>query len=169
MSSLSNVLPRISKTAQIIWAIAAALALSQVGTAIADDYQFFLNETDSLPNWAFWVDKNHTEPRRGDYFAFVPPANPYYPPSFRFAKQVVGVPGDHVTIRGRDFYINGQFAGTAKTHDQQGTPVQMSAPGTIPAGRYFVVTPHKDSFDSRYAIIGLIDRKMLVGKAYPVL
>ncbi|ADU15402.1 signal peptidase I [Asticcacaulis excentricus] len=167
--SLSNRFPKISRSAKIIWSVAAALAVSQLGGAIASDYQFFLNETDSLPNWAFWVNKNQIAPQRGDYFAFVAPPNPYYPAGFRFAKQVVGVPGDVVEVRGREFWIDGRLVGIAKTHDQAGNPVAMSSPGVIPADKYFVVTPHKDSFDSRYALIGLIDRKTLVGKAYPVL
>ncbi|MFP1132889.1 signal peptidase I [Asticcacaulis sp. W401b] len=164
-----NSVPKFSRPAKIVWCIAAALALSHLGGAIADDHQFFLNETESLPNWAFWVNKNELTPRRGDFFAFVPPPNPYYPAGFRFAKQIVGVPGDVVDVRGLDFFINGRHVGTAKTHDQRGNPVEISAQGTIPDGKYFVVTPHKDSFDSRYALIGLIDRDRLVGKAYPVL
>lgn len=31
----------------------------------------------------------------------------------------------------------------------------LSREGVIPYGRYFVYAPHKDSFDSRYAEIGL--------------
>ncbi|UDF05765.1 S26 family signal peptidase [Asticcacaulis sp. AND118] len=77
--------------------------------------------------------------------------------------------GDEVVVRGRDFYINGRFVGQAKTHDQKGAAVQMSTSGLIPPDKYFVVTPHRDSFDSRYALVGLIDRKALIGKAYPVL
>jgi conjugal transfer pilin signal peptidase TrbI len=169
MPRIGDYLPRISRTAKIVWAIAAALAVSQLGSAVANDYQFFLNETESLPNWAFWVNKNEREPARGDYFAFVPPPNPYYPSGFRFAKEVAGVPGDEVVVRGRDFYINGRFVGQAKTHDQKGAAVQMSTSGLIPPDKYFVVTPHRDSFDSRYALVGLIDRKALIGKAYPVL
>lgn len=167
--SLLSKLPRISRSAKIIWSVAAALAISQLGGAVASDYQFFLNETDSLPNWAFWVNKNELTPQRGDYFAFVAPPNPYYPAGFRFAKQIVGVPGDVVEVHGREFWIGGRLVGIAKTHDQAGNPAVMSAAGEIPEGKYFVATPHKDSFDSRYALIGLIDRKKLVGKAYPVL
>lgn len=166
---LLNRLPKISRPAKIIWCVAAALAVSQLGSAIADDYQFFLNETESLPNWAFWVNKNDVTPQRGEFFAFVPPPNPYYPAGFRFAKQVVGIPGDIVEVRGRAFLINGSPVGIAKTHDQAGNPVEAAAPGRIPEGKYFVVTPHKDSFDSRYALIGLIDQERLVGKAFPVL
>jgi conjugal transfer pilin signal peptidase TrbI len=45
----------------------------------------------------------------------------------------------------------------------------MSEPGVIPPGHYFMTTPHKDSLDSRYKMIGLIDTKRLVGRVTPVM
>jgi signal peptidase I len=35
----------------------------------------------------------------------------------------------------------------------------------IPSGKFFSYTPHKDSFDSRYQEIGLIDEKDIIGTA----
>lgn len=152
-----------------LWAILGAIVLSNLGAVIGRSYQFSLNETDSLPNWAFLIDRTRLQPVRGDYYAFVPPLNPYYPGGFRFTKQVVGVPGDVVTIQGREFFINGRSVGTAKPADKAGHPAVMSGPGVIPPGHYFMVTPSKDSLDSRYALIGLIDASRLVGRAYPVM
>jgi conjugal transfer pilin signal peptidase TrbI len=126
-------------------------------------------ETESLPNWAFMIDRHKLEPKRGDYFAFVAPPNRYYPPGFRFTKQVVGVPGDLVTVEGRTFSINGKRVGIAKTADKEGRPVEAAPPGIIPAGHYFVITPSPDSLDSRYRIIGLIPKSRLVGQAFPVM
>lgn len=37
--------------------------------------------------------------------------------------------------------------------------------GKIPAHKFFAYTPHKDSFDSRYQEIGLIDEKDIIGTA----
>jgi conjugal transfer pilin signal peptidase TrbI len=31
-----------------------------------------INTTQSLPNWAFWIDK-HRVPQRGDFVVFAPP------------------------------------------------------------------------------------------------
>lgn len=157
------------KVALIAWSLVVAVVLSGLGFSIGRDYQFGLNETESLPNWGFLVNKTIKVPHRGDYFAFVAPPNPYYPAGQVFTKHVVGVPGDVVTVKGRDFYVNGVFIGTAKTHSKTGAVAVMSDPGVIPAGHYFMNTPHPDSLDSRYKMIGLIGTERLVGKAEPVM
>ena len=154
----------------IIAITAVAVLISGVGTALSSRWGFALNETESLPNWAFAVDKADRAPKRGEYFVFVARANPYYPAGMQFTKKVVGVPGDIVTVTAsRDFFINGQFVGHAKERSKRGDIAVMSDPGVIPAGHYFVVTPHPDSLDSRYKMIGLIDHSRLVGKASPVM
>ena len=153
----------------LLWGAIFTLTLSGIGTAVGEQYQFALNETESLPNWAFMIDRHKLEPKRGDYFAFVAPPNRYYPAGFRFTKQVVGVPGDFVTVEGRTFSINGKRVGIAKTADKEGRPVEAALPGIIPAGHYFVTTPSPDSLDSRYRIIGLIPKSRLVGQAFPVM
>lgn len=153
----------------LLWGAVLTLGLSGIGSVIGEQYQFALNETESLPNWAFMIDRHKLEPKRGDFFAFVAPPNRYYPAGFRFTKQVVGVPGDVVTIKDRQFSINGKPVGIAKTADKEGRMVEMAAPGVIPEGRYFVSTPSPDSLDSRYRIIGLIPKARLVGQAFPVM
>lgn len=153
----------------LLWGLVLTIALSGIGTAVGEHYQFALNETDSLPNWAFLIDRHQLDPRRGQYFAFVAPPNHYYPAGFRFTKQVIGVPGDVVAVEGRRFLVNGRSAGMAKAADREGRPVEMSAPGIIPQGFYFVSTPSPDSLDSRYRVIGLIPKSRLVGRAFPVM
>ena len=39
----------------------------------------------------------------------------------------------------------------------------------IPRGCYFVATPNKDSFDSRYAVIGWICRPRVIGVGEAIL
>ncbi len=160
---------RLKRAGLVLWALVATALVSRLGTAIGERYQLSLNETDSLPNWAFVIDKSQKSPTRGDYYAFVAPANPYYPAGFRFTKHVVGVPGDVVTVNGRSFFINGHYVGDAKTADKEGRPAVPSSPGIIPAGHFFMVTPSRDSLDSRYSLIGLIATNRLVGRAYPVM
>ncbi len=41
----------------------------------------------------------------------------------------------------------------------------MVSAGTIPPHKFFAYTPHKDSFDSRYNDLGLIDAKDIIGTA----
>lgn len=167
----SSLKPKLTKrkAGLILWAVVATAVLSNLGVAIGNRYQLALNETDSLPNWAFFIDKSNTTPVRDQFFEFVAPSNPYYPDGFRFTKHVVGVPGDVVTVKGREFFINGRSVGIAKPTDKAGHPAAMSQPGTIPPGHYFMVTPSTDSLDSRYAMIGLINTSRLVGRAYPVM
>lgn len=132
-------------------------------------YKFGINQTDSLPNWAFVTDLKDQAPDRGEYVAFLPPPNRFYPADMAFVKIVAGVPGDVVERRGRSFYVAGRFVGDAKTHSQDGEPMAPNSTGVIPKGRYFLVTPSKDSLDSRYAVIGLIDRSRIYGVSRPVL
>ena len=148
--------------------LAVVLAWQGVSSLTAR-YHFGINETESLPNWAFITDRQVRRHHRGQLVAFVAPDNRFYPHGSQFVKIVAGVPGDRVEARGRDFYINGKFVGTAKTHSRDGAPVEMGPTGTIPAGRYFVVTSHKDSLDSRYQVIGWIGQERIIGTARAVL
>lgn len=95
----------------------AALALLAVGgtayVALADwsgGHVFLVNQSTSLPNWAFLVDRHRT-PGRGEHVFFDPPASPLLERHFGrahqpFGKIVYGVAGDEVTRRGRLFLVN---------------------------------------------------------------
>src|SRR3546814_6721237 len=61
------------------------------------------------------------------------------------------VGGDVVTRTGRTFLVNGRPVVIAKERSRLGEPLALGPTGTIPPGCYFVGTPHKDGFDSRYA------------------
>lgn len=152
--------------------LSALLALILLGRGAADTaarWRFSINMTDSLPNWAFVVDLRDRRPDRGELVAFAPPPNRWFAPGAVFTKQVAGVPGDAVERHGRDFYVAGRFVGQAKPVSKDGTPTSLGPVGTIPPGRYFVVTGHPDSLDSRYAEIGWIDTSRILGVARPVL
>lgn len=84
-------------------------------------------------------------------------------------KIVRGVPGDVVTWHDRDVYINGEYVGTAKARSLQGAPLARGPAGVIPPGHYFLWTPHKDSYDSRYADIGWVPVEAIRGRAHPLL
>ncbi|MEM6415607.1 MAG: S26 family signal peptidase [Pseudomonadota bacterium] len=126
-----------------------------------------INWTQSLSHWAFIVDKN-AEPVIGDYVDFYPPENPYYQ-NINFVKLIVAGPGDEVVCRGRAFLVDGAVVAIAKTHSQAGDPLVQGPCGTVPAGHYFVIAPHKDSFDSRYKEIGHVAQTRVRGVARPIL
>lgn len=138
-------------------------------TGLASTYRLSINETESLPNWAFWINQRERTPKRGQIAAFVPPPNPYYPRGTIFCKVVYGVPGDLVTRVGRDYFVAGKFVGHAKEASQTGRLAALGPTGILPPGHYFVGTGHKDGYDSRYADIGWVPQSHIVGTAAPVL
>lgn len=127
--------------------------------------------TDSLPQRVFWVVKNQrnlADFRQGDYVYFNWQGG-IYPKGTPFTKMIVGLPGDTVVREGRDFFVNGKFAGTAKTRSRQGEPLEVNRfSGRIPPNYFWVYAPHRDSLDSRYEITGLIHSGQIMGKAHPV-
>lgn len=124
--------------------------------------------TDSLPQKTFLILKQSRSFQRGDYVSFKWHGGGPYPKELPFTKIIKGVPGDVVTVQGREFLINGVPVATAKEFSKKGQPLQLGPTGVIPPGHYFVWTPHKDSLDSRYALTGWIKDAQVMGKAIPL-
>jgi conjugal transfer pilin signal peptidase TrbI len=141
--------------------LAALLVLSHF-------FALSFNFTDSLPDRAFVVIKNDKEPQRGHYVQFLHPGGGPFPAGAPFVKIVLGVPGDVVTSSAGRFYVNGEFVGEAKKYSKSGMPLKPGPVGVIPAGFYFVQTPHPDSFDSRYDGTGWVHGSRIVGRAVPL-
>lgn len=117
-------------------------------------------------------------PRRGDVVTFVPPHRDEL-----FVKRIVAIPGDRVSIRGQEIFINGQRLPVA--FDRSTVPtigetrsgnrthlVQLSGTGTqpvipnefvVPEARYFVLGDHRDnSADSRFW--GYVEEDRIMGR-----
>lgn len=160
-----------------LWAL---LGVALVGVAAysgiadwRDSHVLLINTTDSLPNWAFIVRRNQT-PGRGNYMFFDPPWSALVRRHFgakprMFGKIVYGMPGDVVGHRGALVTINGRPVAHMKALTKSGEPLTPGAVGTIPSGCYFAGSPHRDGFDSRYAEIGFVCRRQIVGVGEPVL
>ncbi|MGF7151641.1 conjugal transfer pilin signal peptidase TrbI [Sphingomonas zeicaulis] len=138
-----------------------------------NDHLFLINATDSLPNWAFVINR-HEAPARGRYIFFDPPHVPlvishFGPRPKMFGKIVYGMPGDIVAHRGADVIVAGKRVARMKPLTRKGETLTPGATGTIPQGCYYVGTPHKDGFDSRYAEIGFVCRRQVIGVGVPVL
>lgn len=154
---------------RLIW-LAAFIALAMgVKAAVTWERSWYVsfNWTHSLPFWAFYVDET-ARPEIGDYVDFWPPDNPYYE-GISFVKRIAAGPGDEVTCIGRDFYVRDELIARAKPTSQAGKPLAQGPCGVVPEGHYFVVTPDKDSFDSRYEVIGYVSRNRVRGVAMPLL
>ena len=134
-----------------------------------------INVTQSLPDHVFLTVKGwKADIRRGDYIAFRWQGGGPFPKGFHFVKIVAGIPGDVISVdeargfwrRAADDSVTGQFLGMAKTHSLKGEPLATGPVGTIPPGYYYVMAPHKDSLDSRYALTGWVREEAIIGKCF---
>ena len=158
----------------VLWAGlgATVLALSALA-GFSRTHALMINASPSLPYWAIWLERGKA-PERGDIILFDPPASPLLKKHFGkvpqpFGKRVTGMPGDIVTVRGRTFFVNGRAVATAKPASRFGELLALGPTGTVPPGCYFVTTEHKDGFDSRYAAIGWICARRILGTGRPIL
>lgn len=150
-------------------ALLGAAGLSDFARAHA----LLVNASPSLPCWAIWLTRG-AEPGKGDLVLFVPPRSDLLQLHFGkeprlFGKRVLGTPGQHVTREGRQFFVDGVPVALAKPMTRTGEPLALGPTGTIPKGCYFVGSPHKDGFDSRYAAIGWICRPRILGTGRAIL
>lgn len=83
-------------------------------------------------------------------------------------KQVAGVAGDHLQIRGETVLINGKpvVQGLALARLYHATPQELQRDEVIPAGKLFVIGTHPHSDDSRYW--GYLDVASVDGRALKI-
>ncbi len=124
-----------------------------------------LNSSTSLPDRLFLIHKGEL-PAHGQYVAFRWAGGGPYPAGVTFVKILAGMPGDTISRGERDFFVNGDFVGTAKTQSHRGVPLAIGPTGELPPGRYYVRAPHPDSLDSRYQLTGWVADSQIIGRAY---
>ena len=104
------------------------------------------------------------EPALGDVVLFDPPEG--IGASVPYLKAIRGLPGASVKVWGDGAVsVDGLVLGIAKTEARDGRTLEAVAPGTVPAGHYFLHGPHSDSHDSRYAEIGFVPRERIRARA----
>lgn len=126
------------------------------------------------------------DPQRGDVIVFRLPRDP----ATNYIKRLVGLPGDHVVVRGQNLYINGErvkvdMNGTYHGHGHDGAQLATEHLGkvdhqvlylpdrytrdydeVVPAGHYFFMGDNRDnSRDSRFPEVWFVPERNLVGKA----
>jgi len=128
-------------------------------------------------------------PQRGDIAVFRYPRDPSTP----YIKRIVGLPGDHITYKNKQLYINGElmeqrtlerYQGNGASAGMNGAILRLedlmgikhrilvdpSRPATmvdrvVPAGHYFAMGDNRDhSSDSRFW--GFVPDDNLVGEAF---
>ncbi|MET0534362.1 MAG: signal peptidase I [Steroidobacter sp.] len=126
------------------------------------------------------------QPQRGDVIVFRLPRDP----ATNYIKRLVGLPGDHIVVRGQNLYINGErvkvdMVGIYEGHGHDGAQLATEHLGAIdhqvlylpdrytrdydevvPEGHYFFMGDNRDnSRDSRFPEVWFVPERNLVGKA----
>lgn len=104
------------------------------------------------------------EPKRGDVVVFASPPDE----SEEFIKRIVGLPGERISIRGGQIYINGQPLKESyleNIYTQAGPFLGEGQEIIIPEGQYFVMGDNRShSYDSR--AWGPVDQSKITGRAW---
>lgn len=164
--SFTPILLKHFKSHAITWAL-----LVCVYSVIQMNYRFAINQTPSLPYSLFLIclDKNI---EKGGLIAFRWHNGAPYPDGYTFIKRLVAGPGDTVIKKGRDFKIGNRILiGKARGLSQKELyPNDELRDGvnTIQLNKYFVAGEHEYSLDSRYNLLGLVNKKDVIGRAYPI-
>lgn len=132
--------------------------------ALSQKVAFRLNITHSLPGKVYVGIRGPVRPKVGDIVAFTHPM--FAAP---IAKVVVGVAGHYVDVVGTHVFVNGVHRGDLLTHStRSGKPLIPITSCKIPEGYVYVWAPHPQSFDSRYALVGLVTVERIEEKLWRV-
>ena len=126
------------------------------------------------------------EPERGDVMVFRNPEDN----RTNYIKRVIGIPGDTVTLLGKELYVNGELVeqqllaampadnpqeliyeeslgGATYRIQKESGPSSIRAEWKVPADSYFMLGDNRDrSRDSRY--IGVVPANNIVGQAFAI-
>ena len=141
--------------------------------AFSKSHAFLINASPSLPNWAFWLDKK-TPIARGSLIFSEPSKSELVESHFgkepqMFGKRVLGMPGDVVRHEGNQVFINGTLVATRLEKTSLGIALSQGPQGVIPEGCFYAGTDHPRGLDSRYAEIGFVCSKQIMGSGRAIL
>jgi len=153
--------------------LALFLLLLQVFSDWRDRHAFMINLSDSLPNFALWINLGE-QPQKGEVIVFEPPDTKMLKTHFDdpvppFGKRTLGVAGDVVSHKGQNVMINGALVARMKPRTRLGFALTKGPTGVIPEGCFYAGTSHPDGFDSRYGEIGFVCRDKVIGRGVTIL
>ena len=154
------------KRNKIIVGILIVFLLGICAWIMPTKYEIVRNYSESLPYHFVIVKKGVLPSKKDQIFVFYVRDNPLLKVAkIKFIKLAGGLPGDVIDVHKKEIFINKNSIGLIKPYSKKGEPLNAVASGKIPQGKFFAYTPHKDSFDSRYKEIGLINEKDIIGVA----
>ena len=116
--------------------------------------------TNSLSKRIFWAVNDDHQARSiktGMYITFDQHVPRPVSRVVTFIKKAGCSSGEHLKVEAGSYYCNGKYLGHAKTKSLRGDPLTpFIYNGEIPAGMFFALGDHPDSYDSRY--VGFISR-----------
>lgn len=124
---------------------------------------FIRNASESLPFSYFFGYKLEEEPKRGMYVSFEHPKS-----DILLVKRIAGLPGDCISIRDMQIFINEVPYGHIQSNSPSGMLLSPIEAGEIPKGYVYVTGLHPSSFDSRYAEFGLVPISQLKKQLWPL-
>jgi conjugal transfer pilin signal peptidase TrbI len=139
--------------------------------AVHANYRLAFNESPSLPYKIMVIHLNEAV-ETGGFISFRWHSGFPFPDGSTFTKRLLASPGESVTKSGRDFMVGdrnllGKEIGLSKKklfpNDQL-----KEGKNIIPPDKYFVAGDHEYSLDSRYDLLGLVDKKDVIGRTYPI-
>jgi len=156
--------------------LTAIIVAGFLGACKALSYKIMFQITPSLPKGAYWIDHSDRIDT-GTLCVFqIPPevygmvkSRGWIPEHLRYylMKPVVAKQGDVVEVSAAGLFINGRYFGAVSQFDSQGYPLpRLYKKYILGPGEYFVATPYRKSFDSRY--FGKIRRSDIKWVARPL-
>ena len=127
---------------------------SSMEPTIAVGDRFFINR----------VVYKFSSPKRGDLLVFRTNARD---DAALHIRRVIGLPGETVQISGGRILIDGEAYKEGKDFPMISNPGLASSSITLESGEYFVLGDNRNnSEDSRYADIGMVKKRYIVGKIW---
>jgi conjugal transfer pilin signal peptidase TrbI len=126
-----------------------------------DHVQILENKSESMPHKVFLYFPKIT-PKKGDITVLKHEGK-------NLIKRIIGEQGDSIYYdANKNLYVGDFKVGLLQEKDSYGCPLYGIEEGTIPKGFVFLYAPHPRSFDSRYDLLGLVEKEDLRGRAIPL-